>query len=200
MLYNLPLSSFPKHSCDWDHNLPCVSWEVVGGGAQVFCASEFRTELRAAGGGIESPPEKINNALVCKWPALTPRLSRRLELPRPPDRSRQVVSERNTFPQMTSWCRTARHRASRGWLPPQRPNTQSKAKITSWHFFFLFYRAIVSLRTFCLCRRVWLRLRLIRSLIRPLCVHKEGSFNLELLVFRRHDSMTLIPQSGNAQT
>lgn len=35
---------------------------------------------RAAGGDIESPPEKINNALVCKWPVLTLRLSWWLEL------------------------------------------------------------------------------------------------------------------------
>lgn len=151
MLYNLTLSSSPRH-CDWAHNLWCVS-----GGPLLCAASEFRLRARsrgAAGGGIESPPEKINNALVCKWPVLTPRLSRRLELLWPLDRSRQVVSGRNTFPQMTSLRRESEAQSE--------PGTKAQYSIKTWDhilifFSFLFFSPpnkfccmIVSSRTFCL--------------------------------------------------
>lgn len=66
-----------------------------------------------------------------------------------PDRSRQVVSERNTFPQMTSLCRRARHRVSQD----QRLNTQSKPTVRSRPDLYSpnkFCSMILSARTFCL--------------------------------------------------
>lgn len=155
----------------------------------------------AAGGGIESSPEKINNALVCKWPVLTPRLSRRLELLWPLDRSRQVVSGRNTFPQMTSLQRESEAQSE--------PGTKAQYSIKTWDHILIFF--FFSLSLLLTSFAAWLYLREhsvssqlhlwpIRTLIRPLRVHEEWSFNLHLLAFERHENMTLIPQSGNAQT
>lgn len=109
-----------------------------------------------------------------------------------PKRSRQVVSERNTFPQMTSLCGRARHRASQGWL--HHKGSILYQNIRSCPDLFL----LTHLTAWCyrwehcvLCQKVWMYCWLITTLIRLLCVHGEESSNLQLLVFKRHENMTL---------
>lgn len=87
--------------------------------------------LGAAGGGIESPPEKINNALVCKWPVLCSQTFKAARVTVAPERSRQVVSERNTFPtdDIIPGMAAARKRA---------PHTLSPHKIRTWLLMLIF--------------------------------------------------------------
>ena len=68
-----------------------------------------------------------------------------------PDRSRQVVSERNTSPTDDIIVQENETRSEPGMAPPQRLNTQSKPKIASRSFSpNKFYSMMLSVRTFCL--------------------------------------------------
>jgi len=108
-----------------------------------------------------------------------------------PDRSRQVVSERNTFPQMTSLCGRARHRLSQEWLRHKgsilnqnlrsRPDLFLPTSFTAWCY--LWEHSVFS-------QKVWLQLWLIRTLITLLCVREEENFNLGVISIReawQHD-------------
>lgn len=137
---------------------------------------------RAAGGDIESPPEKINNALVCKWPVLILRLSRRLELLWPltgADRLclREIPSHRwhhCAGERGTEWARTKGSILNQN-LPQD--HVLIFIPLTSFAaWFYLQEHSVFS-------QRVQLPLWPIRTLIRPLCFHEEESFNLHLLVF-----------------